>query len=172
MRQIIMIIVTVLILSGCYTPSVAYKEVSENDKYENTEIIRQRENGIMGTMNECNACWFYFDIIYDKVGDSYYMYISYSGDDWLFIERAIFLVDGETIILPFSGDLDLGYGDVYEWATVKITKDNLKKLVYGNNVSCRLSGKYYYELSNSDLKTIRSNWKKFADGMISQYINN
>ena len=156
---------------SCYVPSVNYKEVDEFDPYEKTDILKQVDNGIMSFMKECNVCWFYFDIIYDKAGKNFNMYISSSGDDWLFINKVIFLADGDVIELPFGGNIDLGYGDVYEWDTINISKQNLKKIVNAQNISCRLSGKYYYELKNNDMKPIQEKWKQFTNGKLKQYLN-
>ena len=157
MKKTLYLILIVLILSAisCYVPSVIYKEVEESDPYVKTDILRQKDNGIMGFMKECNACWFYFDIIYDKVGKSFHMYISYTGDDWLFINKVMFLVDG----------------DVYEWDTINISKQNLKKIVNAQNISCRLSGKYYFELTSGDMKPIQAKWKQFTNGKLKQYLN-
>ena len=99
------------------------------------------------------------------------MYISSSGDDWLFINKVMFLADGDVIELPFGGNIDLGYGDVYEWDTINISKQNLKKIVNAQNVSCRLSGNYYYELKNNDMKPIQEKWKQFTNGKLKQYLN-
>ena len=156
---------------SCYVPSVNYKEVDEFDPYEKTDILKQVDNGIMSFMKECNVCWFYFDIIYDKAGKNFNMYISSSGDDWLFINKVMFLADGDVIELPFGGNIDLGYGDVYEWDTINISKQNLKKIVNAQNVSCRLSGNYYYELKNNDMKPIQEIWKQFTNGKLKQYLN-
>lgn len=173
MKKILYLILIVLTLSAisCYVPSVTYKEVEESDPYVKTDILRQKDNGIMGFMKECNACWFYFDIIYDKVGKSFHMYISYTGDDWLFINKVMFLVDGDVIEFPFGGDRDFGYGDVYEWDTINISKQNLKKIVNAQNISCRLSGKYYFELTSGDMKPIQAKWKQFTNGKLKQYLN-
>mgnify|MGYP000282959930 CR=1 FL=1 len=81
------------------------------------------------------------------------------------------IVDGDVIELPFGGNIDLGYGDVYEWDTINISKQNLKKIVNAQNVSCRLSGNYYYELKNNDMKPIQEKWKQFTNGKLKQYLN-
>ena len=169
MSKALVYLLILLLFTNCYVPSAVYKEVNEYDPYTKSDIIRQRDNGIMGTMNECNACWFYFDIIYNKVEDTYSMFISYSGDNWLFINQVIFLLDGENLTFPFKGDRDVGY-DVYEWDSIMISKENINKIINAKEVSCRLSGKYSFDLSSNDMKSIRKNWKNFAEGSLKQYL--
>ena len=54
MKKILYLILIVLTLSAisCYVPSVTYKEVEESDPYVKTDILRQKDNGIMGFMKE------------------------------------------------------------------------------------------------------------------------
>ncbi len=91
--------------------------------------------------------------IYNKIEDTYSMFISYSGNHWLFINQVIFLIDGENITFPFKGDRDVGY-DVYEWDSIMISKESINKIINAKEVSCRLSGKHPFDLSSNDMKEL------------------
>jgi len=170
MKQTLSITILLLIL-GCYVPSATYKEVEERDEFANTHIIRQKDNGIMGSFTECNGCWFYFDIVYDIPFNIYNIAIQYDGDDWLFINQIIFLADGDRIVLPFKGQTDVyGGGRVIEADGVNIKKEDLLKIVNATELSCRLSGKYYYDIDNKAIKPIQNRWKQFTEGMLKPYM--
>lgn len=75
--------------------------------------------------------------------------MSYTGDDWIFFEKAFLSYDGNTKELYFDEyqdkKSDNGSGDVWEWIDIKISDDLLsflRQMVNGKAPKMRLSGKY------------------------------
>lgn len=75
--------------------------------------------------------------------------MSYTGDDWIFFEKAFLSYDGNTKELYFDQyqdkKSDNGSGDVWEWIDIKISDDllsYLRQMVNGKSIKMRLSGKY------------------------------
>lgn len=75
--------------------------------------------------------------------------MSYSGDDWIFFERAYLSYDGNTREISFNeyqdkeSDNDGGY--VWEWIDVSVDSyllSFLEEMVKGKSIKMRLSGKY------------------------------
>lgn len=90
--------------------------------------------------------------------------MSYTGDDWIFFERAYLSYDGNTKEVIFDryseSDRDNGSGGVWEW--LEISPDTemvrfLKKMAESPNAKMRLTGKYSKTrtLSDSERKGIR-----------------
>jgi hypothetical protein len=75
--------------------------------------------------------------------------ISYTGDDWLFVERYKFNVDGQAYtITPDSVDRDNGLGGVWEWSDDLLSKDNLaivRAIAGSSKATIRYEGKQYYK---------------------------
>jgi hypothetical protein len=80
---------------------------------------------------------------------------SYDGSDWIFFEDAIIVnSNGERMSWTFKSyekNTDIGSGGhVYENIDIVLSADEVSKLIKligGNNVKIRLSGKYYKEYS-------------------------
>lgn len=91
------------------------------------------------------------------------IYVCYSGDDWIFFDRVIFLVDGKPIELHFDQfnhkSTEVVSGGVYEWVDVPgIDYDILlSKIIMADNVKIKLSGKYSnsWTLSKSEIANIK-----------------
>ena len=54
-----------LLIMGCYSGSGIYSVRNDKDPYNDTNILKQIDNGIMGFMNIDNANSYYFNIYYD-----------------------------------------------------------------------------------------------------------
>ena len=53
-----------LLIMGCYSGSGIYSVRNDKDPYNDTNILKQIDNGIMGFMNIDNANSYYFNIYY------------------------------------------------------------------------------------------------------------
>lgn len=91
------------------------------------------------------------------------IYVSYFGDDWIFFDKIIFLVDGDPIELPFDDykekKTEVVSGGVYEWVDV-LGADYailLSRIIMAKTVKIKLSGKYSYSwtLSKSEKEGIK-----------------
>ena len=75
--------------------------------------------------------------------------MSYTGDDWIFFEKAFLSYDGNTWEIPYNKyeekETDNGSGGVWEWIDVSVPEhrvDFLMGLANSKNAKMRLSGKY------------------------------
>ncbi len=151
-----------VLLSGCYSGAGIYRVESKVDPYNDTHILKQIDNGIMGFMNDDNANTYYMDIYYDLKQNQFYLSVQAIRDNWLFIEKIIFLADGKKLEFPFSNKNRevIGGGTVMEWDLISMTEDEIKTLVNAQKVTCRLMGSSVYRDLN-DLSKIQQNWKSF-----------
>lgn len=75
--------------------------------------------------------------------------MSYSGDDWIFFDKAYLSFDGNTMEIPFNKyedkNTENSSGEVWEWIQVSITDSQrayLVKFAESPNAKMRLAGKY------------------------------
>lgn len=86
----------------------------------------------------------------EKDGDRWLrMLIRYAGDNWLFVERFVFLVDGVTYTVDpgghFEVERDNSYGGVWEWYDTKPSDSEMELIrAVANSTSARLrfEGRY------------------------------
>jgi len=78
--------------------------------------------------------------------------IQYAADDWLFIEKYIIKVDGQTYNIAENsyGEIktDNGSGGIWEWLDRKVDYSEyqiVKAVAYGKDVKIRFNGKDYYK---------------------------
>lgn len=91
------------------------------------------------------------------------IYVSYFGEDWIFFDKIIFLVDGDPIELQFDDYKDkkteVVSGGVYEWVDVPGADYSilLSRIIMAETVKVKLSGKYSYSwtLSKSEKEGIK-----------------
>lgn len=92
------------------------------------------------------------------------MQMSYSGDTWIFFEKAYLSYDENTHEIIFdrykNKNTEVGAGKVAEWIDVSINKttlDYIRQMVDGNVLKMRLSGKYVEtkNLSKSEIKGLK-----------------
>ena len=143
---------------------------SKVDPYNDTHILKQIDNGIMGFMNDDNANTYYMDIYYDLKQNQFYLSVQAIRDNWLFIEKIIFLADGKKLEFPFSNKNRevIGGGTVMEWDLISMTEDEIKTLVNAQKVTCRLMGSSVYRDLN-DLSKIQQNWKSFYSTELNKH---
>jgi hypothetical protein len=117
-----------------------------------------------------NANGFYI-YVGTKKGSSptLFLRIQYYGEDWLFIEKYLFKVDG------YTNEIDPSYGDVetdndskvWEWYNEPVTKpqlDLIKKIATSKKAVMRIEGSKYYK----DV-TISSAQKKAISRVLTLY---
>lgn len=90
--------------------------------------------------------------------------MSYTGEDWIFFEKALLSYDGNTLEIPFNEyedkESDNSGGKVWEWIQVSVTPEietYLRDFCQAKSPKMRLSGKYTETrtLSYSEKKAIR-----------------
>ena len=91
-----------VLLSGCYSGAGIYRVESKVDPYNDTHILKQVDNGIMGFMNDDNANTYYMDIYYDLKQNEFYLNVQVIRDNWLFIKSIIILADAKKLEFPYS----------------------------------------------------------------------
>ena len=121
-KNILYLMPFLVLLSGCYSGAGIYRVESKVDPYNDTHILKQIDNGIMGFMNDDNANTYYMDIYYDLKQNQFYLSVQAIRDNWLFIEKIIFLADGKKLEFPFSDKNRevVGGGTIMEWDLISM----------------------------------------------------
>jgi len=90
----------------------------------------------------------YFSVPFNSVkAESLRLTIGYEDNDWLFIKKATFLIDGKQYEVYGDFERDSGGGNVYEWIDKEVTGNILvliKAIMSGNVVKVRFTGGQYY----------------------------
>jgi len=90
----------------------------------------------------------YFSIPFNSTkAESLRFTIGYEDDDWLFIKKATFLIDGKQYEVYGDFERDSGNGNVYEWIDKEVTGNILvllKAIMSGNTIKVRFTGGQYY----------------------------
>lgn len=103
-------------------------------------------------------------IVHNVLGVKIRLKMSYSGDDWIFFERAYLSYEDGTTDVPFDEYRDKKSDndgeEVWEWINVELkdhTASFLRKMVNGKTPKMRLSGKYSRtrNLSVNEIKGIK-----------------
>lgn len=130
----------------------------EYNEYDKTTYYYHKSSP-MNLDADALYCYFYTRDVGSK-WDRYSAYnfrfrIQYNDDDWLFIEKMQFLINGETVTIdPKKMEREvLGHGNgVTEWMDVQPNRDELeliKKLSRAQSAKMKLTGKHF-----SDERTI------------------
>lgn len=94
--------------------------------------------------------------------------LQYNADDWLFIERVIFNIDGENFpYTPQKMDRDNGDGAIWEWFDETVGEEELiilKKLSTAKSAKVKLIGSQYH-----DIKTITKSQKAAIKNILMLY---
>lgn len=91
------------------------------------------------------------------------IYICYSGEDWIFFDKVIILIDGDPFELPFeeytNKKTEVVSGGVYEWIDIQGDEYQilLNRIIMAETVKIKLSGKYSYswKLSSTEKQGIK-----------------
>jgi len=142
--------------------AILEKEKAEKDRLANaTKKMRVK----VDDMND--VTWYYdktspqytnYNGFYAYIGTSkgskpwLRLVIQYAADDWLFIEKYIIKVDGQTynITEDSYGEIktDNGSGDIWEWLDRKVGYSEyqiIKAVAKGKDIKIRFNGKDYYK---------------------------
>lgn len=151
--------------------SVAIKELApffnevkdEFDVRANTFWVPKSKPKYLNT----NWVYLYFSEVQGRVGNLR-MKIQYTADEWLFIRKYIFSVDGSPIeMLPDEVKRDNGNGMIWEWCDQGITDFEailVERLENANTVKIKLEGDNYYKvrtLSKKELLDIQRTIKLY-----------
>ncbi len=116
-----------------------------------------------------NGYYCYFQMN-DKYASNFRLVIQYEADDWLFIEKFIFNVDGEIIeFVPHEMERDNDKGRIWEWCDEGISSENeelIRKISNAKTVKVKCSGKQYddiRDISQKDLASIKETLKFYED---------
>ena len=110
-----------------------------------------------------NGIYIYFNYVDDATGPNNLRFrIQYQAEDWLFIERYRFLIDGrELVYIPEDPKRDNGDGGIWEWFDDPINANSqeiVEALIKAKTVKVRFEGKDYYKdkvitpIQRADLK--------------------
>jgi len=74
--------------------------------------------------------------------------IGYRDNDWLFIGKVTFLIDGQQFEVLGKFERDHSYGTIYEWIDKNVEGDILTlldKIIHSNSTKVRFTGDQYYK---------------------------
>mgnify|MGYP003461237956 FL=1 len=100
--------------------------------------------------------------------DGLYINIQYCADDWLFIDKYQFLLDGESYdLIPFDVQRDNGEGEIWEWSSIHMDAGYipfLEALKVSKKGKIRYVGKYseVRDLSASQIKRLKEGYEYYA----------
>lgn len=136
---------------------IAEKEAAEKKRMQAVNKLKKRYDDVSDITWYQNPYFTHYtntnltSIYIGKDASSTWLRIemSYTGDDWIFFEKAFLSYDGNTKELYFDQyqdkKSDNGGGDVWEWIDIKVSDDLLsflRQMVNGKSIKMRLSGKY------------------------------
>lgn len=113
------------------------------------------------------------NFIYPYIGKKENQYwlrlkFQYTSDDWLFIERAILMIDGEKYTVTGNWERD-NNSDIWEWLDLSVEENELlilEKLVNSKDAKVRYEGRQYH-----NDRTISSNEKSIIKKTLEIYNN-
>jgi hypothetical protein len=84
----------------------------------------------------------------DNRAEALHFEVGYKDDDWLFVRKVTFLIDGKKYTIEGDFKRDHAYGDVYEWYSTPVNShihNVIKALMNGDDIKVRYTGKQYYD---------------------------
>lgn len=119
-----------------------------------------------------NGVYCYISVNEKNIPENLRFVFQYYADDWLFIERMTFNVDGENIsVYPLNKHRDCGDGGmIWEWCDevvdthVDTNPSFIEKLSNATSVKVKLSGSDYYDtktLSAAQIKSIKDTYELY-----------
>lgn len=147
--------------------SAAIRELSPLFKFDKDEFDPKGKTWIKPKSApkyvDMNSMYCYF--IKDNDGVSNFkIQIQYYSDDWLFIRKYQFSIDGKAYeLLPDNVERDNGGGMIWEWCDVQINTDDEKELIKAlstaKNAKIKFVGDQYHKIKtikHSELKNIKN----------------
>ena len=136
------------------------------DEFENRHWIEPKSRPKYIDMN---GCYCYFQMNQDSTVSNFRFRFQYFANDWLFIKKMIFNVNGEDnlTILP-SMEKDCGYNGIWEWCDVSVASDNdyrnsnyvteyfIKTLANAKSIKVKLCGDQYNNVKTLSAQQIKS----------------
>jgi hypothetical protein len=122
---------------------VVPKYINQNGIYPAFKLVNNRANGL-------------------------YINIQYCAEDWLFIDKYQFLLDGESYdLLPFNVQRDNGDGKIWEWSSIHMDAGYipfLEALKVSKKGKIRYVGKYseVRDLSASQIKKLKEGYEYYT----------
>lgn len=145
----------------------------EKEKQERLSVVKRMKknhddiNGITWYKNPYFTHYDNRNLTSIYIGQKNYAWLrlkmSYTGDNWIFFEKAYLSYDGNTKEIPFdryeNKETENSGGAVWEWIDVSLKDSDipfLKNLAKSSNAKMRLSGKYTHDrnLSANERKGI------------------
>lgn len=145
-----------MLLALTITPKITEKEIKENREKAEKELATFKKSE-----DEFNRITFYKDsripeysnvnFISPYIGkqdDQYWLRLKlqYAAEDWLFIEKGIFLVDGEQYTISGKWERD-NNSEIWEWLDMQVSESErpiLDKIANSKSAKVRYEGKQYH----------------------------
>lgn len=135
------------------------------DEFENRHWIEPKSRP---KYTNRNGCYCYFQMNQDSTVSNFRFRFQYFADDWLFINKMIFNVDGENLTIYPDMDDDCGYGGIWEWCDVSVASNKdyhnddmvteyfVEKLANAKSIKVKLIGKQYNNVKTLSAQQIKS----------------
>lgn len=107
-------------------------------------------------INQNGYCLYFEE--FDGVAYNPRFLIQYEADEWLFIQKMIFNVDGQNFVFtPKEMQRDNGNARIWEWCDEPATDIEylIKKIAYAKSVKIKMEGQQYYKVKKMTPKQIR-----------------
>lgn len=147
--------------------SAAIRELSPLFKFDKDEFDPKGKTWIKPKSApkyvDMNGMYCYFMQDNDGVSN-FRIQIQYYSEDWLFIRKYQFSVDGKAYeLLPGNVERDNGGGSIWEWCDVQINTDDEKELIKAlstaKNAKIKFVGDQYHKIrtiKEAELKSIKN----------------
>lgn len=118
-----------------------------------------------------NGCYCYFSFS-GSSSINFRFRFQYYDEDWLFIQKLIFNIDGDNVTIRPNFERD-NSTMIWEWCDVRITKSDdatgvdekfIKKLMSAKSVKVKVDGQHYYDtrtLTSQQIKAIKDSYDYF-----------
>ncbi len=107
-----------------------------------------------------NSIHLYFQQNPNGVASNLRFRVQYESDDWLFIRRMTFNIDGENItFIPDKMETDCGYGGrIWEWCdeSASYNENLVRKIVNAKVVKVKFDGRQYYDKKTMSAKELNA----------------
>ena len=107
-----------------------------------------------------NGYYCYFQLNDDKSVSNFRFVIQYESDDWLFINKCIFNIDGDNFeFIPTKMERDNSGGRIWEWCDESVGRqyENLiRRIAKAKTIKVKLNGDQYYNTRTISSKQIES----------------
>lgn len=160
-RLISTLAMLLMFISGSET--MAYHVDERIDRFEGKKMIIQVRNENRCVLPPEDVA---FDLGYDPDSKECILRIEYSADQWLFIEKIIFLADGKRYVfddLRFNDEVGKKlFRKITETGVLPISIEDIRAMANSEQIECRFYGRRGVS-EFTKIKHIQRRWKEFLD---------